>query len=307
MKSLQLVFIVLSTFYAFISNGQKVYKFKKVTFQSDTNIYLTKNPLVKINGVVIEKKKNSKLIWEVKNGKPHGKVVYYVRNYKKFEADYQNGKKLNTTSYHPLSNIIESNFKFNEYQVIDYRVNYANGNTKFMGSNDLNGNPKGIHNAYFEDGNIKISVSFWENNKKYEKAFYESRPKDKCSRFQREGEPVKSNWMVDDMQWYYTSLSEKDTSTIDSEGKAKQYFENLTLKQHNIQRIEFFNSKGDYIYKENWDKWSNGEFIRFYEDMKVTGKIEKTWLERNDICEINISVSNLTCFDLNGRVISCDK
>lgn len=87
MKSLQLVFIVLSTFYAFISNGQKVYQFKKVTFQSDTNIFLTKNPLVKINGVVIEKKKNSKLIWEVKNGKPHGKVVYYVRNYKKFEAD----------------------------------------------------------------------------------------------------------------------------------------------------------------------------------------------------------------------------
>ncbi|MFM7684201.1 MAG: hypothetical protein ACKO7P_15880 [Bacteroidota bacterium] len=306
MKSLKLVFIVLSTFYACVSNGQKVYQYKKVTFQSDTNIYLTKNPLIKINGVVIEKKKNSKLIWEVKDGKPHGKVVLYYRNYKMFEADYQNGKKLNTTSYHPLSNIIESNFKFNEYQVLDYKVNYANGNTRFMGSNNLNGNPKGKHNVYFEDGNLKISVNFWESNKQEEKAFYESIPKDKCSLF-HSGIIVRPNWMVDDMLWYYTSFSEKDTSTIISEEKAVQHFENLTLKQNNIQRIDFFNSKGEIIYSENWSTWTNGEFNRIYEDKKVSGKIEKTWIEKDDICEISILVNNILCYDLNANLIPCNE
>lgn len=305
MKSLKLVFIVLSTFYACVSNGQKVYQYKNVTFQSDTNIYLTKNPLIKINGVVIEKKKNSKLIWEVKDGKPHGKVVFYYRNYKQFEADYQNGKKLNTTSYHPLSNIIESNFKFNEYQVIDYKVNYANGNKRLMGSNDLNGNPKGIHNVYFEDGNLKISVNFWESNKQEEKAFYASIPKDKCSLFQ--SGIIRFNWMVDDMEWYYTSFSEKDTSTIISEEKAVQHFENLTLNQNNIQRIDFFNSKGEIIYSENWSTWTNGEFNRIYEDKKVSGKIEKTWIEKDDFCEISILVNNLLCYDLNANLIPCNE
>ncbi|MFY7668040.1 MAG: hypothetical protein ACOVQG_04805 [Crocinitomicaceae bacterium] len=307
MKPIQFVFISLITLFVFIANGQKVYRYKKVSFFSDTNIFLTKKPLSKISGTVIRKEKNSKFIWEVKNGKLHGNVVYYFKNHKKFEAEYLFGKQLKSTSYHPLSNIIESDFKFNDYNLLNYKVNYSDGKTRYEGSNDLNGNPKGTHNVFFEDGKLKIRVSFWEKNNQEEKAFYESIPKGKCSLFTTGIGVSRSNWTVDDMQWYYTSMPTKDTSKINSEEKAKQQFEYLTLKQNNIQRIEFFNSKGDIIYSENWPTWTNGEFIRLYDDKKVIGKIEKTWIETSDICEISIIVKNLSCYDLKENPIPCNE
>jgi hypothetical protein len=113
--------------------------------------------------------------------------------------------------------------------------------------------------------------------------------------------------MVQKMQWFYKSMFAKDTSTVNSKEKVLKHFENLTLTQNNIQLVEFFNSNGDIIYSENWSNWTNGEFTKVYLDKKVKGKIEKTWKERDDICEISIIVSNLSCYDLNDNSIPCNE
>ena len=305
MKHIQLIALSIFILFAITLNSQKIYRYNKVSFLSDTNIYLSKDPSNKINGTVIRKEKKSKMSWEVKNGKLHGHVIFYFKNHKTLEAEYQNGQKINLTNYCKLSDQVESQFNYQNDMLLDYKIYYPDGKSKYEGNNDLNGKPKGFHNAYFENGNRKINVRFWENHNLQEKEFYESKTKGKCSVYS--GILENPQWMVQKMQWFYKSMFAKDTSTVNSKEKVLKHFENLTLTQNNIQLVEFFNSNGDIIYSENWSTWTNGEFTKVYIDKKVKGKIEKTWKERDDICEISILVSNLSCYDLNDNSISCDE
>ncbi len=293
-------------FFLFQAKSQKIYRFKKVWFASDTNIYLIKDPSNKINGTVIRKERDFKSSYEIKNGKLNGFVIHYYKNFKTVEAEYRNGQKINYTCFYTSSNQVEHELNYQNNLLLDYKFYYPDGKIKYVGQNDLNGKPIGFHVAYFEDGNQKIRISFWENNNQEEKAFYESIPKGKCSLYHTGIGVSRPNWMVDDLQWYYNSMFVKDTSSINSEKKAKQHFENLTLTQNNIQQVEFFNTKGDLIYSEIWSTWSNGEFTKIYEDKKVKGKIEKTWIDSYDLCEITIKITDLTCFDLKDTIIPCE-
>lgn len=313
-------------FFLFQAKSQKIYRFKKVWFASDTNIYLIKDPSNKINGTVIRKEKDFKSSYEIKDGKLNGFVIHYYKNFKTVEAEYRNGQKKKYTCFYTLSNQVERELNYQSNLLLNYKFYYPDGKTKYVGQNDLNGKPTGFHVAYFKDGNKKITVNFWGNTNLQEKEFYESNKKGDCSLYTQ----IRENymWDVKDMEWYYKSIFKKDTNvtnsnekvqnvigfavnparfdTIPSRKMANEHFENLTLTQNNIQQVEFFNTKGDLIYSEIWSTWSNGEFTKIYENKKAKGKIEKTWIDSYDLCEITIKITYLTCFDLTDKIIPCE-